>query len=420
MKTKLHLLMVLLWVCSFTQAQETTVNLSMAASYANQVYYKLNTQTETTYAANSWDISMLRTDNFAFSLRINDHIGVEVFEASNKPNDWNSIDIANEASWTKLYNSDIKWNEGAFDKGSATYGWGEYNIATHHVEGTIIFVLKYADGTYRKFINDDYFGGHTFRYSTWNSGTSTWSADQTATVSNTTNPNNSRNYYSFENNTEVIAEPATTDWDLKFTKYYTEVPNGSGGTQPYLTTGVLVNSGLEVAENDEPGGMPANPNLTYATNINTIGYDWKTFDFSSGWLIDSNKAFYVKYADNTIYRLYFTAFSGSGTGDLTFKFEDVTASLDIEDITESISFGVFPNPSPNKQINLVYDVNKWGSDKNKIAIFSTTGQKVFETSLKSNSGLFNKTLDFSALKSGVYILQFSSGNHHTSKKLVLN
>ena len=219
MKTTLHFLFAMLLSLSFLQAQEITVNTSMGANYSNQLFYKLSTETETSYSADLWDIAMLRTSNMAFSLRVNAGKGITVFEASNTPSDWASIDVVDEASWTQLYNSDISWDNGAFDEGSATYGWGEYNSLTHHVEGTIIFVLKYSDGTYRKFINEDFYGGYTFKYSTWDG--SSWSGDQTATVPNSNNPNNTHNYYSLQNNAAVVAEPGTTNWDLKFTKYYT-------------------------------------------------------------------------------------------------------------------------------------------------------------------------------------------------------
>lgn len=420
MKTKLHVLVALMLTISMVWAQETTVNTSLSPGYANQLYYKLSTETEAPYAANSWDIALLRTSTFSIGIRVNAGTGTEVFEASNNPSDWSTIDVANEGGWTKLNNDDTSWTEGAFDRGSATYGWGEYNPATHHVVGTVIFVLKYADGSYRKFINEDFFGGYTFKYSTWDSGTSTWGTDETATVANSNNPNNRFNYYSFENDTEVSAAPAINAWDIKFTKYYTEIPDGSGDTVYYPVTGVLFNEGLEVAENDEPSGMPSNPSLTYSTDINTIGYDWKSFSFSTGWSVDANKAFYVKYADDTVYRLYFSSFSGSSTGDLTFNFEDVTASLSIDDVSDNVSFEIYPNPSTDKQINLVYDVNQFNTTKNDIAIYTTTGQKVFQTALKSNSGFYNKMLDLSSLSSGIYVLQISSGDTSTSKKLVLN
>lgn len=412
MKTKLQILLALLLVSTTIYAQETTVNLSMGSGYNNQVFYKLNTDTQTSFIADSWDIAFLRVSNFSQAIRVNGAKGIEVFEASSDVNDWGTIDVANESSWTQLYNSDTVWNDGAFSNGSATYGWGEYNVVTHTVEGTVIFVLKYADGTYKKFINETYAGGYNFKYSTWN-GTS-WEADEIATVSNTNNPNNQYNYFSLENNAEVVAEPAMTDWDIKFTRYYTEVaPN----TQ-YLVTGVLHNDQVEISENDEPSGMPANPTLNYSTDINTIGYDWKTFT-GMAFSVDSNKAFYIKYPDDNIYRLYFTSFSGSGSGDLTFKFENVTNSLSVEEVTQGVSFGIYPNPSTDKKINLVYDVNKLSTTNNAVVIFSNTGRKVFETTLKSNSGFYNKTLDLTALKSGMYILQFNSGEYTTTRKIIL-
>lgn len=413
MKTKLHFLIIMLLSVSFIRAQETTVNTSMGAGYSNQVFYKLSTETETSFAANSWDIAMLRTSAFNIGLRVNGGIGIEVFEASNLPADWATIDVANLSSWTQLYNSDTEWNNGAFQQGSATYGWGEYNVESHQVEGTIIFVLKYADGTYRKFINEFFASGYTFKYSTWDG--STWTADQTVTVSNSDNSSNKYNYYSLQNNEEVLAEPAISDWDLKFTRYYTEV---APSTQ-YLVTGVLHSDEVEISENEEPGGMPADPTLNYSTDINTIGYDWKSFT-GTGFSVDSDKAFYIKYADDTVYRLYFTAFSGGSSGDLTFNFEDITSSLSIEDVSDEISFGIYPNPSKDKKINLVYDINSLNTDQNEIFIYSTTGQIVYQTVLNNSSGFYNSSLDLSSLNSGIYLLQFKSGNKMVSKKIILN
>lgn len=412
MKRKLLTITFAFLCFSLMNAQEITVNTSMGTSYSNQVFYKLSTETETTFAANSWDIALLRTSAFNFGIRVNGGIGIEVFEASNNVADWNSIDVNDEAMWTQLYNSDTVWSDGAFQNGSATYGWGEYNPVTHHVEGSVIFVLKYADGTCKKFINEDFFGGYTFKYSTWDG--SSWSADQTVTVPNTNNPNNQYNYYSLQNNMEVVAEPAMTDWDFKFTRYYTEV---APATQ-YLVTGVLHSDQVTIAENDEPGGSGDTSALNYETDINVIGYNWKSFT-GTGFSVDADKAFYVKYADDTIYRMYFTAFSGSSSGDLTFKFADVTSALSVEEVSEGITFGVYPNPSVDKKINLIYDVNATTTNDNIVEIYAVTGQKVFEKELKNTSGFYNKTLDLSSLKSGLYLLNFTSGTSTITKRIVL-
>lgn len=415
MKTKLLSLFFTLIIITSIQAQETTVNLSMGANYSNQVFYKLSTDTQTSVAANSWDIAMLRTGAFDIGLRVNQGAGIDVFEASNNPADWNSIDITNEGSWATLYNSETSWYSGALDQGSAYYGWGEYNPANHHVSGTIIFVFKYTDGTYIKFINEDFYGGYTFKYSIWNADTSTWEADQTATVPNGTS-DVSYNYFSLLNNQSVTVAPADSDWDIKFTKY--PLDYYGDGTVYYPVTGVLHNDLVEVAENNEPGGMPVNPSLTFSSDINVIGSDWKSFG-GTGYTVDSDKAFYVKYTDDTVYRLYFTTFEGSSTGNITFNYENVTESLDMEEVTQNISFGVYPNPSLDKKINLIYDIDRLSANVNEVSIYSTTGQKVFESSLKKNLGFYNQVLDLNNLSAGIYMLQFTSGDYSITKKIIL-
>ena len=416
MKTILQFITVVVISIS-VNAQQREVNLSMQPSYSNQVYYKLSTETATSFTASSWDIAFLRTSAFDFGMRVNSGIGIEVFEAANTADSYNTIDVTNEADWTPLQNNETTWSGGAFEQGSASYGFGEYNPATHAVNGTIVFILKYADGTFRKFINETYAAGYTFKYATWNVETSTWSADQTVTLPNTNNPNNKYNYYSLQNDEEVLAEPAITDWDFVFTKYTTDY--FGDGTVFYPVTGVLHSDDVTVAQNDEPTGMPTNPTLTYSEDINTIGYDWKTLNDTWTYDINSNRAYYIKYADNTVYRLYFTEFGGSSTGDLSFAYENVTSTLSIEDVNATVSFGIYPNPSKDKKVNLIYDVNTLSSNKNEVSIFSVSGHKVFETHLNNNLGFYNKSLDLSSLTDGIYVLQFTSGNNSITKKLIL-
>lgn len=409
---RIKLSIVIAVFAGYLTAQEVTVNTSMGAGYETEVYYKLSTETETTFSAASWDISFLRNDNLNHGIRVNDGIGIEVFEASNNPADWNSIDVADEASWTPLYNNDTQWNNGAFMQGSATYGWGEYNPVTHHIEGSVIFVLKYTDGTYRKFINEDYFGGYTFKYAMWDGVN--WSSDATEMVSNSNNPNSRYNYFSLENNLEVVAEPAESDWDFVFRKYATFLdPPGVY----YVVTGALHNSNVTVAQNEEAG--TPNPNgLSYLEEMNTIGYDWK--EFTGVWTIDSDQKYYVKYDENIVYRLYFTNFEGSSTGNLTFVFEDVSALLGFENVSEGLSFAIYPNPSKDKRIQLIYDINIASSEENKIDIYDLNGRKVFYTNTSNTKGFYNKTLDLSSLQSGMYVLTFTSGSKTISKKLILN
>ena len=409
MKTRLFFSIFSFLLVQSTFSQETTVNLSLGASYTSQVYYKLNTKTETTVAANSWDLAFFRASNYEHGIRVNDGIGIEVFEAANQATAWNTIDITNEAAWSKLYNSDTDRINGAFMQGSATYGWGEYNTATHHITGTIIYVLKYTDGSYKKFICEDFYGGYTIKYASWNG--SDWSEDESAVISNSNNSNNTYNYFSLQNDSEVMIEPAATDWDFVFTKYFTDV-----STSKYNVTGVLSSDNITVAT---ATGDTTN-NLSYSEAINTIGYNWKSLNATWTYDVDSELKFYVKDKDEKIYKLYFTEFGGSSTGNLAFNFEDVTQTLGIEEIGESIAFGIYPNPvRSDKKINIVFDVNKVNKNENKIEIYNLSGQKVLATSITNSLGFYNKEINLSSLNSGIYMLKFTSGNYQKTKKIVI-
>lgn len=394
-----------------TIAQET-IDVSMGAGYTSEVYYKLDTQTAITFQADSWDVAFLRNDDFNLSVRVNDGIDIKVFEVANTPEQYGSVDVSNQNDWVELVNGNTNWEDGAFMQGSATFGFGEYNPATNHVEGTIIYVLQYDDGSYRKMIIEDYFGAYTFKYATWDG--STWSSDTTATVANTSNPDNRYNYYSLQNNQEVVAEPSEDNWDFVFRKY-TSFINPPG--QNYVVSGALHNPNVTVAQNQET--TTADPNgVSYSEEINTIGYDWKSF--TGTWNIDSDQKYYVKYDNNTVYRMYFTDFGGSASGDLSFVLQDVTDLLGFESVGENLSFGMYPNPSLDGTITIVYENKNTTAVTNTIRIYAVNGAQVYETTTLNNNGFFNKQLDLSFLDSGMYVLQFDSGNTTISKKLILN
>lgn len=391
-------------------AQMTSVNLSMQPGYSDRVYYQFSNNTSQSFPAESWDLAFLRTSSMAIGTRVNPNI--EVYEASNNPSDWNSIDPSNIGSWTQLYNSDTTWEVGAIDNGSATYGWGEYNVGNHHVEGTVIFVLKYPDDSMKKFMIEDFFGGYTIKYADWNETTSTWETDETYTLANSTNPDHMFNYFSLQTDAEVNASPTLQTWDIVFLQYLTDV----GGGMIYPVTGVFHNPEVSVAENVEPNGTPDTSNLTFSDDINTIGYEWKNFN-GTAYDIETDTYYYVKYSDGAVFRFHFTSFDGSSTGNLTLEYEEVTNLMSTVVFDKENFFSIFPNPSSDGQVEILYE-NQINGNGN-IAVFSLTGKKVFETSLKNN-GFYNQILDLSDLDTGVYLVKFQSGDFSTTEKIILN
>lgn len=406
----------------------TTVNIAMQPAYASQVYYKLGTNTQTPVTAANWDISFQKSPGGMSmgSIRVNDHKAATFYEASANIADWATINVANEANWTKLYNSETTWSEGAFDNGSDNtpqlgFGWGVYNMGNHHVTGTRIFVIKASATNYTKIIIEDYdsqgAGGptYTFKHSTWN-GTA-WSADQTGTAVVSAGLATDFVYFSFTTNATVTVSPASTDWDFVFRKYNGLVQS-QGGDVMYGVTGALHNStanGVTIAAVNEAGTLtdftlPATD--AYSSNINTIGDKWKVFNQGTMSYEFPDKTYYVKYADGTIYRMYFITFEGSQTGNLSFKVKNVTPTAGIEDVKATAAFSIYPNPTVNKTVTVAYD-NAQGNGN--ISIFSLTGAKVLE----AKAGAASQELNLSNLNAGIYIVKFEAGNYTETKKLVI-
>lgn len=415
MKTKLLILFTFISVAFWAQTAET---VSMGAGYAQNVYYKLSTQTETTYPSASWDLAFYRNLNTEMNIRVNHQNVTNVYVASTSISDWSTISVSNESSWTSYYNSATNWSEGAFyqprvDGNAFDYGWGLYNLATHHVVGNRIFVLKFVNGDYYKVLIQDFYGGYTFKYAKWDATGSVWNADQNVSLPNSQNTDRLYNYYSLQNDQSVVAEPANTDWDFVFMKYFLWYNNA----QWYLMTGALHHPDVTVAENIETGtDIGDTSGLIFSEEINTIGDDWKTFS-GTAYTVNSDKKYYLKYADNTLYRLYFTDFVGSSNGNISFNFQSVT--LGYESLTDNVTLGIFPNPTENKQIHVVYELKNNDPDIQDVQIVSATGQVVHQTTLSQKSGFYNQTLDLQHLPEGVYFARIQSGNTQKTIKIIL-
>lgn len=286
MKTKLILsLFGLLGVFTSVNAQTdaygyTTVNATTGANYQNRTFFDFSANQLTTQPANSWDVAFYKNGSMAFGTRINDAQGIETYLASTDPTQWDNINTANIASWgNPLYNPDITddLQNGAFEQANLTCsvlstGWGCYNMGTHHIDGKSIYVLKYPDGSFIKFMITDYYGGYTFKYSKLSGAT--WGNTITKTIANGT-ADAYFNYYSLINDAEVLNnEPPKADWDIMLTRYWTFY----NGMMMYRMSGVIQNPNISVAKTTETQATSA-INVPAATEfkkgITTIGHSWK-------------------------------------------------------------------------------------------------------------------------------------------------
>ncbi|SMC88811.1 T9SS type A sorting domain-containing protein [Moheibacter sediminis] len=398
----------------------TTVELTTGPAYANRVFFDLSENNIVSHPANNWDVAFWRINAMDYGTRVNDAQNIEVYEASDNPADWDAISIANLASWGEpLYNPDQTTyiNEGAFEQGSITSsnpnvpatGWGIYNPVNHHIEGKAIFVLKYvSDESYVKFMIEDYYGAYTIKYAKWNG--SSWDATQTKTIANGSN-NNYFNYFSFDTNDVVTGiEPEIGTWDLMFTRYFTFYMN----IMMYRLSGVIQSPTLEVArvEETQATNTLSNPS-EYSKVITAIGHSWKP---TTG--VYDNVVYYIKEAGQ-IYRLYFIENGGASNGNMYFKYKNITDEMGVTELNKDFSFGLYPNPTVNKQVTLVYDVKNASNASTKVSIFNLAGQKVYESNIQNQSGFYQKELNLNSLTTGTYVVVVESGNNKANKKLIV-
>jgi hypothetical protein len=274
-----------------------------------------------------------------------------------------------------------------------------------------LYAIKTVGGDWKKLwiqkvANDEY----TFKYANLDG-----SNEVNSTVSKTNYTSKNFVYYSIDQNSILDREPNSTDWDITFTKYITPVQ----GT-PYGVTGVLSNSGVQVAQVDnvpDPNSYSDYLQHTMTSEINIIGYDWKSFDMSTfSYSVEPYRCYFIKDQNDKIWRIVFTSFEGSSTGNIEFNLDEMTSSTFISDNQIDISsFEIYPNPILDNNITVVYDIL---SNESQLEIFSITGEKVYNQVL-NGSGFQAKSFVLPNLKKGIYLVKVTSSKSSIQKKLVV-
>ncbi len=139
------------------------------------------------------------------------------------------------------------------------------------------------------------------------------------------------------NSDEYNDTSSVLGWDLLFTNYTANL-----GTEEspyaYKVTGVLINitnnvevGTMEYTEYTESDSITAAfvnlslsdiDTITYSSDCDAIGYNWKTYTHSSGiYTLNKNYFYFVKIDEETIYKLHFISFYGSSTDDRVAKIQ---------------------------------------------------------------------------------------------------
>lgn len=389
----------------------TEVTVVTGANYADEVYWGFGNKNHTV-ARNTWDIAFTTT-KMDISILANNGNSVMLFTyPKGAIADWATVDTTGMV-WNPLYNSIENWETGAFVQNSNPanqfdYGWGVYNMSSHNIVGDSIYIIKVADNDFRKLAivqKNSIQNQWSFKYAKLD-GTD----EKTVNFDADDYVDKKFIHYSIVNNDFVVQEPKATDWQLLFTRYYDT-------TIPYYVTGVLAKQGVGVQEVRQPGlnqeTFTAFDENGFTENIGTIGSDWKSFSMStfSYVTVDTVVYFVRELPDGDVWKLYFTGFSGSSTGEYKFMHENLTTT-GVRDVTKGFS-SVYPNPVTSF-VNVIHDIE----GESLLSVYNMSGQLVYTENVFGNESLNKQVVNVQHLPNGIYNVVIKGANKISSSKFI--
>lgn len=131
------------------------------------------------------------------------------------------------------------------------------------------------------------------------------------TLTITKDPAKNYVYLSFDSNSSVAVEPGKESYDLIFTQYTHIYTNPF---ETYLVMGVLINpSSVKVSQVfDKPfANIAISDTLSHPLSkaFNTIGFDWKTYNFGSAtYVVNAGQSYIIRDTKGFYYKLHFIDF----------------------------------------------------------------------------------------------------------------
>lgn len=421
MKTHLLLLFTVLTIQS--GLAQDFIPLSIGEGYTNQLFYDLDTDESVELKTSDWDLIFT-----TFGLQ---DAGIHFNEASattfNMPAasielylaDTNNFDAltAFDTSFTRLFNEEGNWGFGAFNVNPIPgsffdFGWGNYNPQTRQVIGDELFVIKLRSGVYKK-LQMELLDIDVYKFKWANlDGTEL----QTAEVDKK-NFQNGLALFSFETGTTLDVD--LSGMDVLYTRYITSVPDtNTTNILDYTVTGFLSMPGTEVAriKGVDPAEVMDNDTLDYSSRLDAIGYDWKSFDFTDGWVFPDDLSYLVKTTAGKTYKLVFIDFEGMTTGVTTISRQELNLVSTNNINTAFEKFQVYPNPV-NTNLNIAFSL-KETSQNVQVRLFNQLGQQLWTSVLDGMQGANNHNFQLpETLPTGQYYLNIQAGKSQLTKKI---
>ncbi|MEO0044249.1 MAG: hypothetical protein RL329_3697 [Bacteroidota bacterium] len=400
----------------FTMLQAQVLDtISLGASYANQVWYNLQTDAEYRAPKSNWDLafSVLKPDA---AIWVNPTINL--YRSKKPAAAWaGALDTIGFSLASIQHNSDTSWTLGAFNatsNGQFDYGWGSYNIATHNLTGDSIYIMKYPDGTFKKILIEKlaYDTSYFFKYANLD-GTN----EKSVELKKATYGAKNFGYYSLTTNSASDREPLRADWDLTAWQYRSLIPDMSGVMTPYTLTGIMQNRGVTVAKVRRDLSNDTWNNLNYKTAMSTIGADWKAFT-NGVWTLADSTAYFVKLRNGRIYKMVFTGFGGSANGNMVFtrKYLLGTSVQDVKNGTQALA--VYPNPAADGDVQIVYDLGNYVGNA-QLQLMDITGRSIWSEKIVGNETLNVAQIPQLNLSAGIYLVQLTYNGKQMTQKIVI-
>lgn len=413
MKALIHTALLSLVFGTALSAQDF-VQVEQGKDYVKTVFLNLKTQETTTIDDTDWEIGF-STDPADYAIHINEAASnaadsKSVYLFSTTATDFSSVDLSQARD--TLYNNEDDWSEGAFNVVRDTSdnndkGWGEYDPETDITTGSRIFIVELRNGDHKKLrIDQSDQGAYTFTYADLNG-----SNEVTETIDVTDYAGKVLVYYSIRDQKVLDLEPEA--WDLKFTRYNTLVQGGEDEVAYHYVTGVLLHPDAEVAvaSDIDPESVQFSDFEDQLTDqAAAIGHEWKYLDFATfQYSIVENQVFFVKTAENEVYKVQFIDFEGASTGvtTLIFNLEEVlSATAQLPDYIEKTK--LYPNPlTAGSALYLEID-SKELKPRSIVRIYDTQGREIYREHTRLLTGNNVLTIPVNALP-GMYFLTVGDG-----------
>ncbi len=437
---------MILTACGAASAQTPgpwkTDSATMGASYAKDVYRKLDNNYSDTAAGSNWTLAFQMIPQggpssnvaiFANQVRQNVMVYSLHYSASAKFATLTAADTVGRTT-QPLYNSIETWATGALNQmadptNGFDYGWGSYNMTSHNVVGDSLYLLKTGSGDYKLWVQK-YIASpvdsirYEFRIAKFD-GT----GDQTVKIYRKNGFANAMfGYYNAADGTMINREPARNNWELLFTRYY-ELATRGPVTAMYPVMGVLQNVGVSVAKvinADANAAAVGYAAKTYSNKISEIGSDWKSqpTDPVTGapagpWMADTTKNYLVKSTiSGKYYQLVFTGFGGTTTGKSSYKFRELgTIPQSVSNVAEAVTaFLLAPNPSAG-ETQMMLDVKQGGMAR--MIVTDAMGRTIQNNPLNLNAGLNGYQISLGNAAPGTYFVTVTNGSWSKTAQLLI-